>query len=308
MRHLLLFILFTSVTFSEQLSARILNDSVPAGKNFSKAVFRLWYPDEYKTVAGIIVLVPGSNGDGRNQVTDSLWQGLARKHGFALLGCWFTDFRHDDMMIESYANAAGGSGQALLDVIAGFSSKSGIAEMTGAPLILWGHSAGGQFNYEFACWKPDRVIAFIVNKGGFYYTALASKETRNVPGLFFTGEKDLDARKDIIKGIFSMNRRAGAFWAFAEEPAAGHEVGWTKKMAAVFIDEIIPVRLPRKTNGASVSQLLLPLTETSGYIGDFKSRIMIAPSEARSVDYPVSWLPGPKSAAAWLAFIKKIPF
>jgi pimeloyl-ACP methyl ester carboxylesterase len=32
-------------------------------------------------------------------------------------------------------------------------------------------SAGGQFNYEFAAWKPDRVAAFVVNKGGIYYTA-----------------------------------------------------------------------------------------------------------------------------------------
>jgi pimeloyl-ACP methyl ester carboxylesterase len=298
----------TSVFSTQPILATILNDSVPAGKNFNRAVFRLWYPDDYKSVAGIIVLMPGSNGDGRNQVADSLWQGLARKHGFALLGCWFTDFRHDDMMIESYANAAGGSGQALLDVLAGFAAESGFTEMTDAPLVLWGHSAGGQFNYEFACWKPERVIAFIVNKGGFYYTALAPKATRNIPGLFFTGEKDLDARKDIIKGIFSMNRRAGALWAFAEEPGAGHEVGNTMKMAAVFINEIIPLRLPRGPGGASSSRLLLPLTEKSGYIGDFKSGIIIAPSEIRSVDYTASWLPGPKSAAAWLAVIKKIPF
>ncbi len=29
-----------------------------------------------------------------------------------------------------------------------------------------GFSAGGQYNYEFASWKPEKVISFVVNKGG----------------------------------------------------------------------------------------------------------------------------------------------
>jgi len=82
--------------------------------------------------------------------------------------------------------------------------------MTDAPLILWGHSAGGQYNYEFACWKPDRVIAFIVNKGGFYYTALAPKATRNVPGLFYTGETQVSAVAEVRHAMVSLQRRLGA--------------------------------------------------------------------------------------------------
>jgi hypothetical protein len=44
-----------------------------------------------------------------------------------------------------------------------------------APVALWGVSAGVKFNYEFVCWKPERVTAFVVNKGGIYYSSLAQK-------------------------------------------------------------------------------------------------------------------------------------
>jgi hypothetical protein len=47
-------------------------------------------------------------------------------------------------------------------------------------------SAGGQFNYEFVAWRPERVLAFVVNKGGIYYSALLPQAARNVPGILFT--------------------------------------------------------------------------------------------------------------------------
>ncbi len=50
-----------------------------------------------------------------------------------------------------------------------------LPEIAQAPLLLWGMSAGGEFNYEFVAWKPERVAAFVVNKGGIYYSALLSK-------------------------------------------------------------------------------------------------------------------------------------
>ena len=86
-------------------------------------------------------------------------------------------------------------------------------------------------------------MCFVVNKGGVYYTAITSAAARKVPGIFFTGEKDLEFRIDIVKGIFAVNRRFGALWTIACEPGAGHEIGLTKKLAILFFEEIIPLRL-----------------------------------------------------------------
>ena len=84
----------------------------------------------------------------------------------ALVACRFTDKPHDQSFIEAYADVSKGSGQALLDAIGKFSARSQHAEVATAPLLLWGMSAGGEFNYEFAVWKPERVAAFIVKIGG----------------------------------------------------------------------------------------------------------------------------------------------
>jgi pimeloyl-ACP methyl ester carboxylesterase len=281
---------------------KTLNDSIPPGVNYNKAVFRLWYPDDCKTLSAIAVLMPGSNGDGRGQIDDPMWRDFAIKHGIALLGCWFTDSEHPDMFIENYIDVSKGSGKALLDVIRKFSETSRHPELANASLLLWGHSAGGQFNYEFVCWKPDRVIAFVVNKGGIYYTAMAPAEARKVPGILFTGEDDLEARTDIIKGLFSMNRRAGALWAYAQEPQAAHEPGQTQRMSVIFFDEVLSLRMDKG------STELKPLSKESGFLGDNKTSMIYPVSQAPSVEYPVSWLPGHSTAVAWLSFITKRPF
>ena len=217
---------------------------IAAGRNFAVAAFRYWAPPIGTALQGVLVLVPGSNGDGRAHVNDVRWQEFARRHGFALVGCCFKDHPHDNMAIEEYARVGEGSGQALLDALAQFATSANRPELATAPLLLWGHSAGGEFNYEFACWKPDRVLAFVVNKGGYYFTHLAPRATRELPGIFFIGAKDKEFRNKSIEGIFALNRQAGAVWTLVIEPEAGHELGKTPQLAFDFFEEVLARRPP----------------------------------------------------------------
>jgi pimeloyl-ACP methyl ester carboxylesterase len=270
--------------------ATTVRDSIPAGKNFDKAQFELWYPDKAKTVSGIIILMPGSNEDGRSWANDPFWQALATRHQLALLACYFTDAPHPEMNIEYYADVKHGSGQALLDVISRFAKHTGLSGLATAPLLLWGHSAGGEFNYEFACWKPERVMAFVVNKGGFYYTGLAPAATRQVPGLFLIGEKDMESRNDIIKGLFMMNRRVGALWTFGSAPGAEHEIGTTQRLAGNYFSEIINLKNSGKW-------------PVPGVIGDFKAQTIAPVAAYKGNQFTASWLPTEMFANAWLMFI-----
>jgi len=283
-------------------NASVVDDTIPPGSNFDKAEFRLWIPREAGTLRGALILVPGSNGDGRAQAQDTVWQAFATKHKLAIVGVRFTDKPHEQGFIEDYVNVSHGSGQALLDVLGKFASRVQHPELANAPLVFWGMSAGGQFNYEFAAWKPERVIAFVVNKGGIYYTALTPRATRQIPAMLFVGGKDLESRTSTITGLFALNRRGGALWALAEEPGAAHVVGRSRDMSIIFFDDVLPLRL------ADSSSPLKPLAEKSGFIGDFKAKTVQPIGESPAPNYPTAWLPSDRVAKAWQAMVSERPF
>jgi hypothetical protein len=295
MKQLYPIILFLTLIFpTHSYSQAIFNDSLSMGSNYEKAAFRIWVNDSTQFIEGVIVLVPGSNGDARANILDPAWQKLATKHNLAIMGCNFIDKRHENMMIEKYAYAPNGSGQALLNALSNFSIQSNHPELEYAPLALWGMSAGGQFNYEFVCWKPERVITFVVNKGGVYYTSLSPAKSWEVPGIFFTGDLDTPYRSNIIKGIFTINRRFGAKWALIEEPNMKHRIGSSQQFSIEYFDAIIPIRLKEKN---ILSSLL-----DKGIIGSVKSKKII--KDGQDINDVTNWFPNKSLAEKWLSLVK----
>jgi poly(3-hydroxybutyrate) depolymerase len=282
-------------------SSAVLDDAAPPGNNYDKAEFRFWWPRDVGTLRGVLVLNPGSNGDGRGAAEDTVWQAFATSHKLALVGTRFTDKPHEQSFIEHYVNVSQGSGQTLLDALTRFAARSAHPEVANAPLFLWGMSAGGQFNYEFTAWKPERVAAFVVNKGGIYYSALVSSAAREVPGILFVGGKDLEFRTNTIVGLFAVNRRGGALWALAEEPAAAHVVGRSRDLALIFFDEIIALRLGDQGT-------LKPIAAKTGFIGDFKSKTFRPVADGPAPGVPTAWLPTARVAQAWQALVTETPF
>lgn len=267
--------------------------------NYDKAEFRLWYPKNVAFFRGVIVLVPGASEDGRSMVEDSVWRAFAIRHHFALIGCHFTLKKKPQIYDEMYSDAAKGSGQALLNALNAFAKRAKYPELASAPLLLWGISAGGQFNYEFVAWKPERVIAFVVNKGGFYYSALVPRAARQVPGMLFVGKKDDEFRTNIIVGLFSVNRRIGARWSLVEEPNVGHDFEGSHDMAAIFFEDILALRLDSASVKGKVARPLRSVHEDSGYIGNLKTKTYRPRTEVKELDYLTAWLPTERVARAW---------
>jgi poly(3-hydroxybutyrate) depolymerase len=292
----------STVAPAQTPSPALLEEAAAPGNNYDKAEFRFWYPRDVGALRGVIVLNPGSNGDGRGAAEDTVWQAFATRHKLALVGTRFTDKQHEQGFIEQYVNVSQGSGQALLDALTRFASRSQHPEIANAPLFLWGMSAGGQFNYEFTAWKPERVAAFVVNKGGIYYSALVSSAARDVPGILFVGGKDLEFRTNTIVGLFAVNRRGGALWALAEEPAAAHIVGRSRDMALIFFEAVLPLRLGDQQN------TLKPLTGKTGFIGDFKAKTFQPMGDGPAPGFPTAWLPTARVARAWQALVSEKPF
>ncbi|HUU33202.1 MAG TPA: hypothetical protein VMW48_04010, partial [Vicinamibacterales bacterium] len=221
----------------------------------------------------------------------AFWQAFASRHGLAVVACRFTDKPHELGFIEDYVDVSRGSGQALLTALSAFAVRSTHPEVATAPLLLWGMSAGGQFNYEFAAWKPERVAAFVVNKGGIYYSALVSRAARSVPALLFVGATDLAFRTNTIVGLFAVNRRAGALWALVNEPDTAHVVGQSRDLGAMFFEDVMALRLSDAG--------LAPVPDATGYIGDLAAATFQPVAGAAAPAVPTAWLPSERIARAW---------
>jgi len=281
------------------LPGPVFDQAMGSGENYAIAEFRLWYPEDIDRIRAILVLTPGSNGDGRNQVMDPVWEAFAVEHGLALVGVRLRD--HQPGIFEQYVDVGRGSGDAFLGALEAFARESGRPELATAPFLLWGMSAGGEFNYEMALWKPERTVAFIVNKGGIYWHALASPEARAVPGIFFAGGQDLDSRIGTIFGLFALNRRGGALWSVSVEPCAGHVVGKSQALSMHFYEDMLAARLEGVPLNPDGTPQLRTLTESSGLVGNISTFEVEPAGERVNTSLTTSWLPNERIARGWRA-------
>jgi len=267
-----------------------LDYEVPPRAHFSKAVFRFWLPPDTQPIRAILLLVPGYNDDGRKNLRDPLWQDFARRNHLALVACFFQG---------DYADAPSGSGDALQEALADFARQSSQPEVATAPLLLYGASAGGQFNYNYVIWKPARVLAFIVNKGGFYNDQPPDPQAYAVPGLFFLGLKDQPFRIEAITRIWTAGRQHGALWALAPQPESGHEFSLTPGVARIFFQAVLDARLPASTSPPTVQ----PMLENQGWLGDLTTHEIHPASLESQPTLTAVWLPDESAAQAWKDFV-----
>jgi len=256
--------------------------------------FRLYVPDSISKVRSVIALVPGLNGDGRGMVTEPAWQALAERTQSALIGC---SMRGDTGGV--YYEAEKWSGKVFLEALDKFAAESKHPEIEDAPLAFWGHSAGGQFNFNFANWKPERTAAFVANKGAYYGDTIRPA-TRKVPALWILGEKDTEIRVKNITAKYEDGRKSGALWALVPEPNEGHGGGRSRDIGIVFIEEVLSSRIDSQGK-------LQPANPAEGWLGDLKTKSVekVAGGDADVKDR--SWLPGEATAKLWVDVVSGTP-
>lgn len=262
----------------------VLEYEASARAGVTEAVYRFWSLTPDQPIRAILVL----NGEGRKNADDPLWQEFARANHLALVAC----------LIEGeYIDAPAGSGNALEEALAAFARQTSHPEIASAPLLLYGASAGGEFNYNFVIWKPQRVMAFIVNKGGYYNQQQPDPQAYSVPGFFILGLQDEQYRIDAVTSMYTKGRQKGALWALAPQPASGHEFSKTPALARTFFQSVLQLRLPES------SSRMNPLNESQGWLGNLTTHD-IQPATGNSQSSRESaWLPNQASAEAWKKFV-----
>jgi hypothetical protein len=157
-------------------------------------------PAQQKPVA-VLILCPGRNHNGEEWIRMKPWQDFAKGHQLGLVGISFASPEALMDQSKGYPRAAQGSGKIILDAV---------HQIYGAdlPLLFYGCSAGGVFTYQFADWKPEKIIAWSAWAGDFDEQA---RHDNAPPGIIACGEND-GAHYGAALSYFKKGRALGKPW------------------------------------------------------------------------------------------------
>lgn len=273
---------------------------------------RMYVPDGVPVIRGILLYGNGAGGDDRSKANRAHYQAFADNTGFAIVATARMDrYMRSAAEIGSNYNSwappgGGGDGRRLLEGLEQLAAVSSHPEILNAPVIFWGFSGAGQMAYEYNAWKPERTIAYSLNKGRYYTTEIVSEPGRRTPGILFAGQNDPEPlRRQNIEEVYRENRGApgGALWAYMLEQGKVHEEGDVDHVLLRFFHNMIRLRYPAGQTPVAGAVTLKDVPFEAGWYADQTTwqtpngMTAIAPVGTYAGD-PVnpSWLPDKDTA------------
>lgn len=207
---------------------RSVQVSTPSELN-KKAVF--WYrAPSGGAAAGLLMLVPGCNGDGRGMLSErGAWARFADETHLVLVGPTFKTTLEEVHSRLGYYYPELWSGVATLKALEQIRKQTGVRT---DKVFVFGFSAGAHFAHRFALWKPDKVTAFVAYSAGWWDAPKAT--LHDTPGLIMCGEAD--ERFQPTYAFFSQGRRVGLPLIWRGYTGVSHELKpQVVKMAQAFL-------------------------------------------------------------------------
>ncbi len=269
------------IAYGEFIDENTYNVNPTESDNFQIAQFRLWVPPSVEELKAVVVLTHSYNSNGLGFANSPYWQEFARIEKVAILAVYLSNFQG---FINSYTDAGGGSGKAMLKSLELLSNRIGKDYIKDLPLLMRGYSAGGVFSYSFSGFLPERMLAFANIRGGGM--SETSENNIQVPGLMFYAENDSQQRNFIIVDIIANKRLQNAQWALIKEPAYDHfgPLEKAEDMIQLFFSKVLAKRLDPVTNH------VINLDERQGWLG----------SNAKLEAYDFTTYPYNKASSSWL--------
>ncbi|WP_036477616.1 hypothetical protein [Myxosarcina sp. GI1] len=278
--------------------------SIPPAKKdkYVKADYRIWVPDNVKSIRGLIVKQHGCGdaaaASGLAHANDLQWQALAFKHHFALLG---TRYSTHNEFCDDWAYIDRGSEQAFLKAIAAFAERSRHPELVKVPWALWGHSGGADWGAQMLQKYFNRTLALVaVRCGGATFPKRIDSKLFGVPVLFAVAEREntlIDECRDLPLRVFKGYRKQGALWAVAVEANTAHEAGDTRLLAIPYFDAIATARLAKDNNN------LFPINQAKGWLADLTTNKIASIGRFESKPSQAGWLPNEETARKWKEYV-----
>ena len=230
-------------------------DTVDTG--ITKSI-RMKIPDGVDKVEGILIMGNPWQGSVMYFVDNAIANEFARSINFVVMGTslWgrfkvAEEFDLFEFCIDSLAQ------------------MSGHPELSDAPFIFFGCSNGGQMAHSYNSIHPEKCIAFLVDKGGYYINPIPDTMALRTPGLLVAGELDEQYRIDAINDLFYNNRSRGALWSHILNQGVGHTLmAETHNLFLILAEAAYRLRYPLDQTPVNGSVTLRNLHENDGWLSD----------------------------------------
>jgi len=166
---------------------------------------------------GVLLLVPGFNGDGRMFLNQQAWIRFADREGLLLVSPAFQTNMEEIHSRKGYYYPDQWSGQATLAALDQIAAKTGVKA---DKIMLFGFSAGAHFTHRFALWKPDKVKAFVAYSAGWWDEPVPA--LRGVPALIMCGEDD--ERYEATMAFMRRGAELQLPWVWRSYKGTGHVI------------------------------------------------------------------------------------
>lgn len=250
----------------------------------------LFLPDRVRRVRAVILAVQWGNGDPFYAHQDV--RRMLEATDTALLLVRYTTIGGAVWAANRW-NPRSGTLPLLLQRLA---EESGHPEIKDAPLVIWGHSAAGNFGSTFADAQPGRTVAFVA-----YHSAAAgadgvSADRFRVPALLIAGGKDPAAPAAAIEANWKQARSAGAPWTLAVDPDADHaSEDALNRATGLMVSWITAVLRQRLSSDAT----LRSVDESGTWLGDSRTGQVSPSGSFAGATLEASWLPDEQTADVW---------
>lgn len=189
--------------------------------------------------------------------------------------------------------------QILTNLLQRYAAETGQAELASAPLLLWGHSAGGGLVAGLATNLRERVVGWVRYHSGGAGGDL--KILAQLPALILVGGKDPgnggDAERRALEG-----RAVGAPWTFGTEPQATHQDPKDMEAASSLLVSWMSAVLQRRIGAGG--QALQAVTDAGTWFGDLSTGEIALAASFLGDKAKAFWLPDETAAREWRKVVR----
>lgn len=201
-------------------------------------------------------------------------------------------------------NAGLGAGDGVLKLLERLGEESAHSELRDAPLLLWGHSRGGQLAATLAALHPDRTIALVgYHSGDLGLAGPDMKVLTQIPALMLEAKSDVAQnasnvnRAQFAQSAWSAGRAEGAPWTFGIEPDAVHQNPDNLKTANVLVLPWIGAVFRQRLAASGASLRGIP--NGAAWLGNIQTGEAAPFASFVGPTRDANWFPDEPSARSW---------